>query len=214
MKDFNPLIERAVRPIHASAARKQAMCEELLAHLQAAYEQELPNHLDPQTAVEIAQQRLGDIDELGAQLQASVPMLERILLRLFRKEILMSTWLWILAWTVVLTAMMIIAPREMLPVLSAVAVIGAAGIVRLTHEDNTFTRWLGPRWGWRAFAILFGPSIILPALAKLKHAHQINMLAADVMSALIVALSLGALVMLIGIVSTIHSVAKRHAATA
>src|SRR5439155_17984898 len=113
MNDFDRFVEQAVRSIHASTARRQAMREELLAHLQAAFEQELARHHHVPTAVQAALQRLGDVEDLAAQLQASVPFLER-------KEILMSAWLWLLCWAVVMGSMMVIAPREMLPGLAVV----------------------------------------------------------------------------------------------
>ena len=127
MNDFVARIERTVRLIHASAARKQAMREELLAHLQAAFEQELAKQKDARAASQTAQQRLGNIEQLAAQLQASVPFIEQIMHWFLRKEILMSSWLWLVAWTVVMAVMMIIAPREMLPILAVVAIVGAAG---------------------------------------------------------------------------------------
>jgi hypothetical protein len=186
------------------------MREELLAHLQCAYDQELQKHSDPRAAADGALRRFGNVADLQTQLQASVPLLERFVLRFLRKEILMSAWPWIVCWFVILIAMVVIAPGEMRPVLSAVAIVGAAGIFRLTKENSATMRWLGPRWGWRAFALAFGPSIILPALAKLKHAAQTDAISHDVMRALVVALVLGSLIIFIGLASIAHAVATRR----
>ena len=122
----------------------------------------------------------------------------------------MSPWPWIVCWFMILIAMLVIAPGEMRPTLSAVAIVGAAGILRLTWDKNPTMRWFGPRWGWRAFALAFGPSIILPALAKLKHAAQTDAISHDVMRALVVALVLGSLIIFIGLASIAHAFATRR----
>jgi hypothetical protein len=84
------------------------------------------------------------------------------------------------------------------------AVIGAAGVWRLTQQGDGVTRWLGPRWGWRILALLFGLGIILPALAQLKHGRHSASEAAG-------AIALGALIMLIGFISMIHALMSRRA---
>jgi len=213
MTDFTTIIDRAVGPLHASARRRRAMQAELLAHLNAAYAEELQTQADPIAAAREAHRRFGDIDELRNQLQASVPIVERVLCRLIRKEILMSGWIWTVGWLVLLACMIPMANEMRLPLI-AVALIGAIGIARLTRGDDSVTRWLGPRWGWRAFAVLFGMSIILPALAKLKHGQQDHLLNRNIATDLAIALSLGGLIVLIGIVSTVRSVSKRFSATA
>src|SRR5438067_3146132 len=100
MNDFHPLIERAIHTIHARAARKQAMREELLAHLQEVFEEELAKQKDARLAAQTARQRLGDVEQLAAQLQASVPFFEQLLHWFVRKEILMAAWLWLVGWAV------------------------------------------------------------------------------------------------------------------
>ena len=125
----------------------------------------------------------------------------------------MSGWTWTVAWIVLLACMLLIA-GDMRGPLIVVGLIGAIGIARLTRKDDSITRWFGPRWGWRAFAVLFGMSIILPALAKLKHGQQEHLLNHPIMTDLVIALGLGGLIVLIGIVSTIHSVAKRYSVAA
>jgi hypothetical protein len=66
------LVERAVRPVQASAARKRKMREELLAHVVAVFEEEAKLG-DEQAALARTQDRFGQAAELTGQLQASVP---------------------------------------------------------------------------------------------------------------------------------------------
>ena len=66
------LVERAVRPVRASAARKRKMREELLAHVVGVFEEEARLG-DEQAALARTQERFGQAAELTCQLQASVP---------------------------------------------------------------------------------------------------------------------------------------------
>lgn len=85
MKELRIQVERAVRPLRASEARKDRIREELYAHLCAAYEEELASGADePAAAAEAgaarrACERLGDPRELCAALQAAVPIVEAAL---------------------------------------------------------------------------------------------------------------------------------------
>jgi hypothetical protein len=84
MNEMNELmihVERIVRPVSAAQGRKLRMRTELLAHLQAALEEDrarFPN--DEPAAIEQAKQRLGEPAQLTRQLQQTVPMTERLLL--------------------------------------------------------------------------------------------------------------------------------------
>ncbi|MGD0382189.1 MAG: hypothetical protein ABSA77_01625 [Thermoguttaceae bacterium] len=71
-------VERAVRPVRASQARKLRMREELLAHLTAIFEDEATRCRDEQTALNQAKQRFGDPRELARELQQTVPISSRI----------------------------------------------------------------------------------------------------------------------------------------
>jgi len=211
MNDFMTFVERAVQPIHATAARKREMREEMLTHIRFAYDEELRQSTDARAAADAALRRFGNTSDLQLQLQASVPLFERLVFCFLRKETLMSAWPWMVCWFAILIVMLVVAPGEMRPALAAVALIGAVGVARLTWDNHTaITRWLGPRWGWRALAIAFGPSIILPALAKLKHAMQIGDMPHDIVRTLVVALILGSLIVFIGLASTAHAVATRR----
>jgi uncharacterized membrane protein HdeD (DUF308 family) len=72
------LVERAVRPVRASASRTRKMREELLAHVTAVFEEERAKLPDDETALARTAQRFGAPAELTAQLQASVPALDVI----------------------------------------------------------------------------------------------------------------------------------------
>jgi hypothetical protein len=80
MHDLMIHIERIVRPIRATQFRKLRMRRELLAHLQAAIDEELHRCPDEAAAIDAAKRRLGDPAELTMQLQRSVPLVERIIL--------------------------------------------------------------------------------------------------------------------------------------
>jgi len=71
-------VEQIVRPIAATQSTKLRMRRELLAHLDAAYREELAR--DPDRAIDLAKARLGEPAEITRQLQRSVSLPERLLL--------------------------------------------------------------------------------------------------------------------------------------
>jgi hypothetical protein len=71
------VVERVVRPVLASNNRKRRMRDEMLAHLSAIYDEELTRSGDLTKAVNAAAERFGNPTELTAELQATVPRLER-----------------------------------------------------------------------------------------------------------------------------------------
>ncbi|HEY7311356.1 MAG TPA: hypothetical protein VH643_18490 [Gemmataceae bacterium] len=71
------LVERAVRPVQASAARKRKMREELLAHVVGVFEEESAKLGDEPAALSRTQERFGQAAELTGQLQASVAPSDR-----------------------------------------------------------------------------------------------------------------------------------------
>ena len=77
MKELKVVVERAVRPVRATMARKRKMREELLAHLTAIFEEETGRLGDEQAALDQARQRFGDPRELTGQLQQAVPWWDR-----------------------------------------------------------------------------------------------------------------------------------------
>ncbi|MCC6698723.1 MAG: hypothetical protein IT365_24070 [Candidatus Hydrogenedentes bacterium] len=78
MKALRIHVERIVRPIRASVLRKNKMREELLAHLETAFEEESAVAISDCEALEQATKRLGDPRALREELQASVPWIERV----------------------------------------------------------------------------------------------------------------------------------------
>ena len=77
MRELMVHVERAVRAVHASPARKRRMRQELLAHLTGLLEEEKARGGDEQEALTRALQRFGDPAGLSRDLQACVPRLER-----------------------------------------------------------------------------------------------------------------------------------------
>jgi hypothetical protein len=72
------IVERAVRPVLASPARKRQMREELLAHLVGTFEEELERLGDEESALRETTRRFGDPRELSSQIQLGVPRWDRL----------------------------------------------------------------------------------------------------------------------------------------
>lgn len=67
------IVERAVRPVRASLARKKKMREELLAHVSGVFEEELYRIGNDQDALTQVKSRFGEPSDLARKLQESVP---------------------------------------------------------------------------------------------------------------------------------------------
>lgn len=78
LKELKIVVERAVRPVRATMARKRRMREELLAHLTSVFDEETQRLGDEQTALDQAKRRFGDPRELTGQLQQAVPWWDRL----------------------------------------------------------------------------------------------------------------------------------------
>jgi hypothetical protein len=78
MNEFMIHVERIVRPIQAMDDRKDRMREELLAHLEASFEQERAKQTDDGLARQRAMASLGDPVQLRNELQNSVSRMERL----------------------------------------------------------------------------------------------------------------------------------------
>jgi hypothetical protein len=72
-RELMKAVERVVRPVTASLARKRRMREELMAHVSALLEEEARLPGGEEEAVRRAARRLGDPAELSAQLEQTVP---------------------------------------------------------------------------------------------------------------------------------------------
>ena len=71
------IVERTVRQVRATTARKLKMREELLAHLAEIFEEEKSKHPHAVEATRAAASRFGNPSELACELQATVPRFER-----------------------------------------------------------------------------------------------------------------------------------------
>jgi hypothetical protein len=72
------LVERAVRPVRASNVHRRKIREELLSHLTGIYDEELTSRGNPVAAMQAAAERFGDPAELTCELNASLPLGERV----------------------------------------------------------------------------------------------------------------------------------------
>ena len=77
LTELKVVVERTVRPLRATMARKRRMREELLAHLVATVDEEEKHRGDERAALEQAKRRFGDPRELTGQLQQAVPRWDR-----------------------------------------------------------------------------------------------------------------------------------------
>lgn len=75
---FKVAVERSVRPLTATFARKRMLREELLAHLHNVYCDVLADSSSPEEACQRALARFGNPRGLASELQASVPRLDRL----------------------------------------------------------------------------------------------------------------------------------------
>jgi hypothetical protein len=108
MKELMIHVERIVRPLRGDVS-KLRMRRELLAHLQAAYDQERGAGRNHDEALDEAKRRLGDPASLAAELQASVPWYETIGAAPFPR------WLSVISWTAALVAPLIGGALIVLP---------------------------------------------------------------------------------------------------
>ena len=72
------VVERIVRPMRVATPRKRKIREELLAHLETIYEQELARNNDPTVALRAAAQRLGNPPDLAREFESDLPLIERV----------------------------------------------------------------------------------------------------------------------------------------
>lgn len=79
MNELRVAVERAVRPLRASEARKDRMREELYAHLWSIFEEEQAGGATEAEAARRACDRFGEPRELTPGLQAAVPRVEAAL---------------------------------------------------------------------------------------------------------------------------------------
>jgi ATP-dependent Clp protease ATP-binding subunit ClpC len=188
LRNLKIVVERAVRPVRATTARKRRMREEFLAHLTAIFDEECERLGDKQAALDEARRRFGDPGELSDQIQQTVPRWDRFgailesmdfqpgesLLHLVGKQSL-----GMLAGYAVLTLLvglpsLIVRGREaelpvMLRIVSIVTLFSIAATVLFLYLPHRMGRFLygsgcersPPKAAWSSVASL----AILPALA-------------------------------------------------
>ena len=78
LQELKRVVERAVRPVAATMARRRRIREELLAHLTAIFEEETETLGDDHAALDQAKRRFGDPRELTGQLQQTVPLWDKL----------------------------------------------------------------------------------------------------------------------------------------
>lgn len=81
-REFKIVVERTVRPVRASRARKHRMRQDLLQHLQSAFDEEQRQGLDEPQALARTLERFGATDELSTDLQRAVPWNDWLAFRL------------------------------------------------------------------------------------------------------------------------------------
>jgi hypothetical protein len=110
LNDLAAHVAQAIDPLPAGRSRKQQMQEELLAHLLAIFDEELASHKDEETAVGQAKKRFGLPDDLCGELQAAVPLPERLVFLLCGKGKTMWRWLWAVGCVAVMVGMGFVLP--------------------------------------------------------------------------------------------------------
>ena len=108
--DLQACLERALAAVPIGRARKAEMRDELQAHLAAIYEEELERLRDEHAAADTAKRRFGNLEDLGVELQASIPLLQRCKFLVFQKGNIMWRWLLLLGCVAVLVGLGFVFP--------------------------------------------------------------------------------------------------------
>lgn len=108
-RQLHEIVDVALRAVRASAARKQEMREELLAHVAQSFAEEMARGGDERAALAATRSRFGAAEEVGSELQESVPLAERLFL-ISEKDLLMSSKFWLATIFVIATGPAIILP--------------------------------------------------------------------------------------------------------
>jgi hypothetical protein len=203
-------VRRAASSLAARPGRKRQMQDELLGHLDEIFDQALDRTGgDELAAANEAERRFGNLEALRQELQSSVPLLERALFTvLCRKEIPVSRTAWWVVLVLGLIAWSFTFPEQAPVMIGALGMLAAIGVVRCVQQHpNAVARWLRFHWLWLvgAFAILFGPSIILPAMAHYGHEGVPTIRVA-------MPIAMGTLILLAGIATIAYRFTARRAA--
>jgi hypothetical protein len=200
--DFDGHLDQAIESIAARPGRKRMMREELLRHLQEAYQVELDRLSDERAAIEAAITRLGSADELRVQLQASVPRFERVLFKyLDRKETFMLRWLWVVGVAAIVVANVFSFSQDNQVLLVGMALTCGLIFRHLLQKNNIASRFMGVRWPWLTgfVGVLFGTAIVLPAMAHMKQTRVFELLQLEF-------LAVGAMIVICGLYFIVQAV--------
>lgn len=87
----------------------------------------------------------------------------------------MSRW-WIVCVVGLLIASAVILPGSTEYMIGALSMLAAVGLVRFSQTSNSASNALRPFWNLivGCVAVLFGPALVLPALAKLRDEGTMN----------------------------------------
>ena len=131
MKDLRSHVERAVRPVQATRRRKLEMREELLAHLQDIYDEELARSNGDSVAQQAAIERFGPAAALSQQLAASVPWYDPVLpwLNPTRHLQPMSFWKVALGISVIYLTLISLSLGLMSGIFSGISALECAAVV-------------------------------------------------------------------------------------
>jgi hypothetical protein len=111
------IVERIVRPVRAPMSTKRRMRDELLAHLESIYQEQIAAGDHPARALDVAAQRLGDPATLSRELNESLTVSERIGARIE----------WVFGWHPPETATRFVARQALMTFIMLLAVWGISG---------------------------------------------------------------------------------------
>jgi len=118
----------------------------------------------------------------------------------------MSRWIWMVIAAAVVIGMAALFPRYgPFIFVAAIGILGGLVLVRFCQKDKALPSWLGPRpiWMVGCIGVLFGTTMILPALAKIKQHGA-------AMPELVIALGMGTMIVLEGMAYIVCGVRRRR----
>lgn len=191
--EFESALQNCIDPIAASAGRKRAMREEMLAHLLSSYDQELRRQPDERAAMDAAIRRMGGPEDLRRQLQASVPLPEHFLILVVNRK---ETGMLLPIIGIVLWSFGAFSNQQQVEA-GGVVVFCASVLWQMFQKDNFVSRRLGRNSPWMVgiLGVAFGAAVIMPALAKIKRDAAMTATVAEFL-AIGVLITLGSLLLI------------------
>jgi hypothetical protein len=109
--DLRTHVERTLASVAVRPSHRRRIQEEMLAHLLAVYDEEFARTGDENASARTAKGRFGCPEVLGSELEASVPLVERLFfLFLLRKANIMWRWLLLLGLVAVAVGLGFVMP--------------------------------------------------------------------------------------------------------